>query len=111
MLGPDRKWGIWPIEGGEFRPIPGLESPYNTVGWSSDGDSVYAVSSRANQGTADVYKVNVASGKMELWKTFGQEAAAGTRGVGSLRFSSDGTAYAYVYSVTLSQAYVVTGLK
>ncbi|MGA8271191.1 MAG: WD40 repeat domain-containing serine/threonine protein kinase [Candidatus Sulfotelmatobacter sp.] len=111
VLGPDGKWGIWPIEGGDLRPIPGLNLPYSIVGWSSDGGSVYAVSSRANQRTAEVYKVNVASGKMELWKTFGEEAAAGTRGVGSLRFSSDGTAYAYVYSVTLSQAYVVTGLK
>jgi hypothetical protein len=61
--------------------------------------------------TAKVYKVNVVTGKMELWKTFGGEGTAGIRGVGGLRLSSDGTAYAYVYSVTLSQAYVVTGLK
>jgi hypothetical protein len=81
------------------------------VGWSPDGGSVYAVSSRANEKAAKVYKVNIVTGKMELWKTFGQDAAAGVRGVGGLQLSSDGTAYAYVYSETLSQAYVVTGLK
>jgi hypothetical protein len=31
--------------------------------------------------------------------------------VGGIYLSSDGTAYAYTYLVTLSQAFVVTGLK
>jgi hypothetical protein len=31
--------------------------------------------------------------------------------VGGIYLSSDGTVYAYTYSVVLSQAYVVTGLK
>jgi Tol biopolymer transport system component/tRNA A-37 threonylcarbamoyl transferase component Bud32 len=111
VLGSDGKWGVWPLEGSGIRPIPGLDSVYYVVGWSPDGGSVYAVSSRANEKAAKVYKVNIATGKMELWKTFGEDAAAGTRGVGGLQLSSDGTAYAYAYSETLSQAYVVTGLK
>ena len=111
VLGSDGKWGVWPLEGGGIRPIPGLDSVYYVVGWSPDGGSVYAVSSRANEKAAKVYQVNIVTGKMELWKTFGQDAAAGVRGVGGLQLSSDGTAYAYVYSETLSQAFVVTGLK
>jgi hypothetical protein len=58
-----------------------------------------------------VYRVNVATGKMDFWRTFGPDVAAGINGVSAPRFSSDGTAYAYVYSRTLSNAYVVTGLK
>ena len=111
VLGSDGKWGVWPLEGSGIRPIPGLDSVYYVVGWSPDGGSVYAVSSRANEKAAKVYKVNIATGKMELWKTFGEDAAAGTRGIGALHLSSDGTAYAYAYSETLSQAYVATGLK
>jgi hypothetical protein len=72
---------------------------------------VYAVSSRENERTAKVYKVNVATGKMELWRTFGVGTVAGVKGAGGLRLSRDGSAYAYGYSVTLSQAFVVTGLK
>jgi hypothetical protein len=52
--------------------------------------------------------------RQEKWisgEPSGQTWAAGINGVGSPRFSSDGTAYAYVYSRTLSNAYVVTGLK
>jgi Tol biopolymer transport system component/tRNA A-37 threonylcarbamoyl transferase component Bud32 len=111
VLGSDGKWGVWPLEGSSIRPIPGLDSGYSVVGWSPDGGSVYAASSHEDEKTAKVYKVNIATGNMELWKTFGEGTTAGVRGVGGIYLSSDGTVYAYTYSVVLSQAYVVTGLK
>jgi eukaryotic-like serine/threonine-protein kinase len=113
VVGSDGKWGIWPLDGGSgpIRPIPRLDSTYNVTGWSPDGASLYAASSRADQRTAKVYKVNPATGKMDLWKTFGAEAGAGITGTGAPHFSSDGAAYAYVYVQVLSEAYVVTGLK
>ncbi len=113
VVGSDGKWGIWPLDGGSgpIRPIPGVDSTYNVSGWSPDGASLYAVSSRADQRTAKVYKVNPATGKMDLWRTFGAEAGAGITGTGAPHFSSDGSAYAYVYVQVLSEAYVVTGLK
>ncbi|MGA7444161.1 MAG: hypothetical protein WBW82_18435, partial [Candidatus Sulfotelmatobacter sp.] len=111
VLGSDGKWGIWPLEGGGIRPIPGLDSLYHVIGWSLGGESVYAVSNRAIEKTEKVYKVNASTGKMELWKTFGEGTAAGIRNVGGLRVSGDGTACAYIYAITLSQAYVVTGLQ
>ena len=72
---------------------------------------MYAISSRRGDQAAKVYRVNTATGKMELWRTFGAELAAGGAGVGGPLLSSDGTAYAYVYSRVLSEAYAVTGLK
>jgi hypothetical protein len=111
VLGPDGKWGIWPLGGGGIRLIPGLDSNYNVTGWSPDGGSVYAISSRRGDQAAKVYRVNTVTGKMELWRTFGAELAAGGAGVGGPLLSSDGTAYAYVYSRVLSEAYAVTGLK
>jgi hypothetical protein len=48
---------------------------------------------------------------MEPLRTFGEEAGAGVSSIGRLQFSSDGMAYAYIYVRTLSEAYVVTGLK
>jgi Tol biopolymer transport system component len=112
VLGADGKWGVWPLEGNGIRPIPGLDSVYYVTGWSADGGSLYAISGRANEKTTvKVYRVNVVTGKMDLWKTFGEGTSAGTRNIGGIRVSSDGNAYAYIYVVTLSQAYVVTGLK
>jgi Tol biopolymer transport system component len=110
--GADGKWGIWQLDGGTaIRPVPGLDSSYYVSGWSPDGASLYAASSRANERIAKVYKVDPVTGKMELWKVFGAEAGAGIAGTGAPNFSADGAAYAYVYTQILSEAYVVTGLK
>ena len=68
-------------------------------------------SARASETVAKVYKINIQTGKMDFWKSFGEEKLAGSNGVGDLRLSTDGSAYAYVYVVTLSEAFVVTGLK
>ncbi len=106
----DGKWGIWPLEGSGLRLIPGLDGTYVVSDWSPDGKSIYALSGRADERISKLYRVNVSTGKMDLWRTFGQDAA-GMRGTRLPHFSSDGTAYAYDYVRTLSEAYVVTGLK
>jgi len=106
----DGKPGIWPLDGGGFRPIPGMDSSYSITGWSADGRSVYASSIRFGLTVAKVYAVNVATGKMDLWKVF-SPPGAGVIETSPALVSSDGKAYAYVYAQDLSEAYVITGLK
>ena len=111
VQGPDGNWGTWLLEGDGIRTIPGLGSNHRVIGWSPDGGSVYAVSSRAAVKRHEVYQVNAATGKMQLWRNFGEDAGAGVSAFAAPHLSSDGTAYAYIYTRTLSEAYVVTGLK
>ena len=111
VVGPDGKWGVWPLDGSNMRPIPGLDSKYYVTGWTPDGTSLYALSGHDRDRTATVFRVNVTTGKMDKWKTFGEGSMVGVTGVGGPRFSSDGSAYAYVYSQAISVAYVVKGLK
>jgi Tol biopolymer transport system component len=111
VMGPDGQWGVWPLDGSGFRPIPSLDSKFNVTGWTPDASSLYASSNRLQQRTARVYRVNVATGKMDLWKTFGESMSVGVTNVGAPHISDDGNAYAYVYSQVLSQAYVVRRLK
>ncbi|HXZ41262.1 MAG TPA: protein kinase [Terriglobales bacterium] len=117
VLGPDGNWGIWPLDGSGIRLIPGFTSKYLVTGWFPDGKSVYAISRLASAGllgkpekTAKVYKVDLASGKIEFWKSFGDPSADYSL-VNAPVFSDDGSAYAYHYGHLTSQAYVVTGLK
>ena len=107
----DGKTGIWPIEGGGIRLIPGLDSEYRVVDWSPDGKLLYVVPTHGGGRTRKVFRVGVATGKIEFWKVFGPEADAAIDTIGRVHFSRDGTAYAYIYVKTLSQAFVVTGLK
>ncbi len=110
VRGPDGKWGVWPLEGGELQPVPGLESKWVVIGWSPDGTSLYAVASHKQERAASLYRVDAATGKMESWKSFGTELGAGAT-AGSPHFSSDGSAYAYLYFQDLTVAYVVRGLN
>jgi Tol biopolymer transport system component len=111
VIGPDGKWGVWPLDGSGLRPIPELAGKYYVTGWTPDGASLYVFSSLQRETTAKAYKVNVTTGKMEYWKTFGEGIPAGVTSVGGPRFSVDGSAYAYVYVQVLSEAYVIKGLK
>jgi eukaryotic-like serine/threonine-protein kinase len=114
VRGPDGKRGIWPIDGGGFRPIPGVESNLSIIGWTADGESLYVVPSR-RVGRAlksiPVSRVNIQTGKIDAWKTFGDETGAGVSTIVAPHLSSDGNGYAYLYVRTLSEAYVVSGLK
>ena len=111
VQGPDGKWGIWPLDGSSLRLIPGLDAKYNVAGWSPDGTSLYVVSS----GTSDelslkVYRVNLATGKVDFWRTFGDALPTGAHSFSPI-FSADGSAVVYGYGQILSEAYVVKGLK
>jgi Tol biopolymer transport system component len=110
VVGPDGNLGIWPLSGSGMRPIPGLDNRYHAVGWSPDGKSLYVLPSRRAT-TAKASRVDVATGKVEDWKTFGTDTRTGIQAIGNPRLSKDGSAYAYVYAQVLSQAYVVKGLK
>src|SRR6202453_3118214 len=114
VRGPEGKIGIWPLEGGEFHPIPGLESSYSILGWTADGESLNLSPKRSGAlslRSAKVFRANVQTGKIELWKTFGEQTGAGVSSVSPPHLSSDGTGYAYLYIRVLSEAYVITGLN
>jgi WD40 repeat protein len=110
VMGPDGKWGYWPLDGGGLHPIPGLDSKFNIIGWTPDGGSVYAISreSRASGGAAKIFRVDTTTGKIEFWKAFGANVPGG---VGTPQLPNDPTAYAFGYTQVQSEAYVVKGLK
>ena len=117
VLEPNGNWGFWPLDNSGIRLIPGLTSKYVVTGWFPDGKALYTISGMASAGllgrpekVAKVYKVNVATGKIEFWRSFG-DPTAGYAFVNAPVFSADGSAYAYRYGHLTSQAYLVTGLK
>ncbi len=110
----DGKRGIWPLDGSGLQPIQGIDANDSIIAWAPDGETVYVVPSRRGAvaiRSVKVFRVNIKTGKKDPWKTFGEETGAGVSSVGFPRLSSDGTAYAYVYTRILSEAYVVKGLK
>lgn len=90
---------------------PGLNSNYRVSGWSADGSSVFVTPIEQRDKTGRVYRVNTVTGKMELSKTFGESLAAGMVSIGGSYLPAADGAYAYRYMQTLSQVYVVRGMK
>jgi hypothetical protein len=57
---------------------------------------MYVAPIRPGAKTAKVSRINIKTGKMEAWKTFGEETGLGGATVAAPRLSSDGNAYAYL---------------
>jgi len=112
VRGPNGQRGIWSLENSQFQPIPGLDAKSVVIGWTEDGSSLYVASAQGSRpGPMPVSRLNLKTGKIEPWKTFGQDFGAGVTSVGQPYLSADGNSYAYIYVRLLSQAYVVNGLK
>ncbi len=60
---------------------------------------------------ARVYRLNLASGHKELWKEITLSDPAGIYAIDSILLTPDGKACVYTYQRTLSDLYLVEGLK
>jgi Tol biopolymer transport system component len=107
--GPDQKVYLFPVEGGEPKLVPGMLPAEFATAWSGDGHSLFVMA--RGQVPAQVFRVDVATGQRTLWKTVEPADAAGIDTVGRLMMSADNKSYLYSYVRTLSDLYLVQGLK
>jgi Tol biopolymer transport system component len=115
-VSPDGRWVLggkgpgtlarYPLQGGEPRPVAGIEKGEFPVGWSAAG-LVFLV--RETPGAVRVYLVDPDSGRRTLSREihFADPAAS----VNRISISADGRSYAYSTQRIHSQLYVVEGLK
>ena len=107
--GPDQKIYFYPVAGGEAKLLPGQQPGERVTGWSADGHSIFLM--ERGQIPAEVIRMDLASGKRTLWKTMEPADAAGIDTIGRVLISADGKSYVYGYNRTLSDLYLVQGLK
>ncbi len=106
--GPDRKRYLYPLSGGEPVAIPGLDAEDRMDQRSADGRFLYI--HRSGEVPVKVYRLEVSTGKKELWRTLVPADAAGISGVSPFP-TPGGESYVYAYIRTLSDLYLVEGLK
>jgi hypothetical protein len=58
-----------------------------------------------------VYKLDLATHQRVLWKELGPAGRPGLVGIGPIKITPDGKAYAYSYHEDLSDLYLAEGLK
>ena len=107
--GPDSKLAIYAVDGGAARPLPGAEAGESPVLWSADGESLYAY--RRNDAPARVFKINIAAGRRELWKTIAPADRSGLVSIGNIVVTPDARSYAYTYTRILTSLEMAEGLR
>jgi len=111
LLATDNKWQRWlyPMAGGEPQKFSVTPNPHERVlGFADGGKSLLLRSANV---PVEITRVDVATGRRELWKEFAPADPAGVQSLPSIRISADGKSYAYSAGRLLSDLYVVDGLK
>ena len=109
VRGPDQRLYFYPLAGGEPSAIPGLTAEDEPTAWSADGRFLYVY--RRRELPAKVYRLDIATGRKELWRELMPFDAAGVVAISPPLVAPDGKSYAYRYVRTLSDLYLVEGLK
>jgi dipeptidyl aminopeptidase/acylaminoacyl peptidase len=109
VQGPDRRRYLYPLSGGEPKPIPGIEPGEDPVGWMGDGRWLFVFNRGKLPGR--VFRVELASGKREFWKELVPLDPAGISVLSSPALTPDGKTYVYSYNRILSDLFLATGVK
>jgi len=108
-VGPDGKIYLYPVAGGEPMPVHGAEPDEVPTGWTADGRSVYVY--RFGEIPARVFQLDLTARQRKPWRELVPSDAAGIDTIRGVEIAADGKSYVYGYVRTLSDLYLVQGLK
>jgi len=108
-VGPDGKSYLYPADGGDPRPIAGLEPDEVPISWTADGHSLFVY--RLGEIPAKVYRLDLATGHKQLWKELLPPDISGVTEITGILITPDSRSYVYEYARTLSDLYLVNDVK
>jgi Tol biopolymer transport system component len=108
-VGPDHKIYLYPVKGGEPVLVRGTQVDEAPTGWSGDGRFLFVY--RFGEVPSQVWLLELATGQRKLWRELVPADAAGIDTIRGITITPDENAYVYGYIRTLSDLYVVDGLK
>jgi Tol biopolymer transport system component len=103
-------FAVTPLDSGPSTPVGGFEPSDRPVGWTADGRSVF-IGSNDRQLPARVFRVDLATGRRELWKEFMPGDPTGIGRLGAASISADGNTMIFGYSHRVADLYVAEGLR
>ena len=109
-IGPDRQGYLYSVDGaGAPRPVRGVAAGEFPLRFSPDDKAVYLW--KRGDVPARVTRLEVATGKREIWKDLLPADPAGIERISNVLISPDARSYAYCYARLLSDLFVVEGLR
>ena len=108
-IGPDQKGYLFPVAGGDPRPIAGLNPGEQPITFSSDSKSLYVY--QPGELPASVNRLDLQSGQRSLWKQLMPSDPAGVETIGPILMTPDAKTCVFGYHRMLADLYLVEGLK
>ena len=105
-LGTDEKLALYPLGGGPPRPVAGVSAGDVPLRWGVDGRSLFV--RNLHDSRARVYRVDLSSGRKELWKEFTPSAGAD---IFVINLTPDGKSWVYGLDRYASDLFLVDGLR
>jgi Tol biopolymer transport system component len=102
-------WELRSLEGGKVQPAPWIGPHEFVTGWSPDGRHAFVAGEPVPP--FRVFRVDVATGRREAWLDTRPPDPAGVEQGNSGELAPDGRYYAYSYVRTLSDLFLVEGLR
>jgi eukaryotic-like serine/threonine-protein kinase len=104
----DEKAWLYPVDGSAPRPLPITQADI-WVNWGPDSGSCYVLGKDGK--SLKAYRINLKSGERQLVKEVVAPDRIGGTDILGMRITPDGKSYAYSHETSLSQLFLVTGLK
>lgn len=106
----DQQLWLYPVGGGEARPVPGASPGDLPARFTADGRALFLF--RRDELPVKVHRLNLESGKKELWRELLPGDLAGVESYFTrVLLTPDGRSYYYSYDRLLSELYLVDGLR
>ena len=105
----ERNGHLYPVSGGDPKPINGFRNGERVITFGSDGNSLYVY--HPGELPARVFRIDLKSGQRTLWKELMPSDPAGVETIGPILMTPDAKTCIYGYQRTLSDLYLVDGLK
>ena len=107
---PQGKLVLFPVDGGEPRPVPGVRAQEAPAGWGADSQSLYVYPFEGDL-PVRVDTIDLRSGRRALFKEITPPDPAAFGGISKVVVAPGGKAYAYGYGQYLCILYVIEGLR
>jgi len=120
LLSPDGKsivtqtpegFSLTPLEGGPSHPIPGAAPGDRPLRLTADGRFLFLRSDAVREFPARVFRLDVATGRREVWKELMPGDPAGITTLAPAAISEDGKTILFNYGRSLADLYLAEGLK
>ena len=108
-IGPNQTIALYPLAGGEPRPIPGLGEGLRPIGWT-DRPGVLFVTPEALSRRVPVFRLDTATGRREPWREVGPDDPIGSPATLRVQVTPDGKRYAYIYFLPASELFLIEGV-